>query len=182
MQRKTTLVSPRGKATPWTRRALLGALIGFYGAAPWLGRLQARDTGLADQDPSADPIRIEWELPRRNAARTAEYLGVGSDHIVPAPGSPVGRGGPLIVIIVAAVLLVVLARALVAAYRDFRYGGLIIQDTDRGLSVRSDRRIPGHVIIIKDRNGVTIRELRGDEVNVRDLVPLLASARGVPAR
>jgi hypothetical protein len=173
MKRSRTLNSGQDVAT-LTRRTMLGALLGLVWAGPRLGASLAQTPTPGERDPSQDMISFEWELPRSYADRTARYLGVGPDRISPAPGADADRGGPVILIIVAIVLLVTLARSIVAAYRDFRYGGIIVEDTPRGLRIRHDRRIPGHVVIIKDRNGVTIRELRGDDVNVQDLVPLLA--------
>jgi hypothetical protein len=172
--KRNHLLNPRLDVAAWTRRTMLGAMVGLVWAGPRLGNAFAQAPVAGERDPSQDMVSIEWELPRSYADRTAGYLGVGRDRISPAPGADADRGGPVILIIVAIVLLVTLARSIVSAYRDFRYGGIIVEDTGRGLRIRHDRRIPGHVIIIKDRNGVTIRELRGGDVTVRNLVPLLA--------
>lgn len=181
MDQKHNLIAPNESVLIWTRRTMLGAVASLFWAGSPLHTLRAQSIP-TDADLSTGAVQFEWEMPRRHAGRAAEYLGVSPDHIRPSPNADAGRGGPILVIIIAAVLLITLARSIVAVYRDIRYGGLIIQDTDRGLLIRHDRRIPGHVVIIRDRNGVTIRELRGGEVNVRDLVPILSNTRAVSAR
>ena len=132
--------------------------------------------------PADATVQIEWELPRRYAAGVASQLGVPRSQIRPSPHSDASRGGGVLVIIVATVLAIALARTIVSIYRDLRYGGLIIQDTPRGLYVRHDRRLPGNIVIIRDRNGTTVRVLRDSEVNLRDLAPIIASYRRGGAR
>lgn len=176
MRCSAALLQERPSDYLYDRRAFLGAAFAIASLA---------STATAQVTPGAretDIIDFQWELPRRYAGRAAQYLGVDRSHIFAAPETDATRGGPVIVIIIAALLLVALARALVAFYRDVRYGGLIVQDTERGFSIRYDRRIPDHVIIIRDRNGVTVHELRDEQVNVRDLAPLLENTRAARAR
>ena len=164
-----------------TRRAVFGALLGLIWIAPRSGALAAQHVLANEPDLSENIVSFEWEIPQRYANRAARYLEVGEDRIVPAPDAEPVRGGPVVVLILAAVAVIMLARAIISIYRDVRYGGMIVQDVGGRLYIRHDRRLPGRVIIIKDRNGITVRELRGD-VNPGDIVRALPQARAGAAR
>lgn len=161
----------------WTRRMTLvsiGALISSR-AFPSAAFAQATT-------PSAEAeVDFVWEMPQRYGRRAAEHLGWRPETVRRSPNDEGSRGGPLLVVIAGVIALVWLAQAIIRLRREIRYGGIIVQDNGRRLSIRNDPRLPGNLIVIRDRNGVTIRELGGN-VTTDELIRFLprngGNARG----
>jgi hypothetical protein len=131
----------------------------------------------AEQDQS---VQFSWELPNSDAKPLARRLGISDKNISPAPGTETDRGVPIVVIIVGIVALVVLVKEIIAIYRDLKYGGLVIEDRGKRLVIRNDPRLPGRVIVVKDKRGVAIHELKGD-ISASELLKALPSEEPVPA-
>jgi hypothetical protein len=71
------------------------------------------------------------------------------------------RGLPLIYIAVGVLLLPEIARTLVAAYREYKHGGVTIEVRGGKLVIATDERLPANTIVVKDATGkVTIHENR----------------------
>ena len=137
----------------------------------------ARATGASAR--MSTPIKFSWELSRSFAKPVSERLGLSDKNITAAPNSETDRGLPIIVIIIGVVALIALVKEIINVYRDLKYGGLIVQDKGGELVIKNDPRLPGHVIIVKDRRGVTIHELSG-ELTTGDVLKALPAAKSAP--
>jgi hypothetical protein len=96
----------------------------------------------ADLDAFADKVKYEGEA---KADPTS-----GSDT----------KGLPLLYILVVTIALPYLAEALVTVYQRARSSGLVISEGSTGLVIRSDDAIPPDLLIIKDKNGIKLHEIR----------------------
>lgn len=160
-----------------SRRMALVALAGLVSLRGLSSAALAQSFAPAPR-PSGDlDVDFSWEMPKRYGSRAAELLGVGPEHIQRSPNDEGNRGGPLLVIIFGVIALVYLAEAIIRIRRELRYGGIIVQDNGRRLSIRNDPRLPGNVIIVKDKNGVSVRELRGN-ITARELISALPRNAG----
>lgn len=118
-------------------------------------------------------VSFEWQLPQELVNPVRAQLGAAVERVTTVPDGSNDRAAPLLAIIVGATALTLLAEAIVSNYRDIRYGGIIVEDSGKHLSIRTDARLPARVIIIKDKRGVAVGELSG-QPSAREVVENLS--------
>jgi len=123
--------------------------------------LQAKDT----------KVEIQWRMPRQQVKTVREQFSTEPD-IKGDPKTVEGtKGLPVVYILVGAVALVELARALLAVYKDAQYGGVIIRSQKGKLYVENNPKLPGGSIIIQQPNGnVDVKFLAQNNPQVSELV------------
>jgi hypothetical protein len=151
----------------------LSALLLFQSAGFSKAARRAGSTTAAPQS-----VAFEWQLPQEFADPVRAQLGRAVERMTTAPDGSNDRAAPLLAIIVGAAALTVIADAIMSNYRDIRYGGLIVEDSGKHLSIRTDARLPARVIIIKDKRGVAVRELSG-QASAKELVESLSKLDAV---
>ena len=70
-----------------------------------------------------------------------------------------------------------LARALMAAYKDMRYGGIVITARDGQLNIENDVRINGGTIVVYNNQNIKVYQLT--ETMDQDIVPLVKSLNDI---
>ncbi len=99
---------------------------------------------------------MRWRVPRDQVPTVREearFDGVVTGDPNSAKDT---KGLPLIYLFVGAVLVPYLADALLAVYRDAKYGGMVVVSKGDELVIENDPRLEGGVIVVKDAKGVTI--------------------------
>jgi hypothetical protein len=177
MTQSEALPPRNNQPAQWSRRTTLAAIAVFFSPRIFPSTAVAQVFSAAPAQPSQAQVEYEWEMPRRYGASAAKHLGVGPESIRRSPNDDDSRGGPLLVIIVGVIALVWLAEAILRLRREIRYGGIIVEDRGSRLRIRNDPRLPGRVIIIKDKNGVTVKELSGS-VTTGELINALPRTAG----
>ncbi len=152
------------------RRALMKCLLGVPMALA-AGRLQAQSPG------SAGGVTFEMRLPAELLAplrRSASYskLDVTGD---PATVDPT-RGLPLVYLAVGVLLLPDLARSLLALYRDFKYGGTLIEVVNGKLVITQSDKLDADTVVIKEPSGKISVHRNRTAANLDKWTELLVSA------
>lgn len=161
----------------WSRRTTLVAIAALFAPRIFPSAAVAQVAAPVPAQSGQAQVEYEWEMPRRYGSAAAKHLRVGPESIRRSPNDDDSRGGPLLVIIAGVIALVWLAEAILRLRREIRYGGIIVEDRGTRLRIRNDPRLPGRVIIIKDKNGVTVKELSGG-VTTGELINALPRTAG----
>jgi hypothetical protein len=130
------------------RRKLLVALPALVACS-----VLARSASFANVGPQT---RFVWHLPGDRLGVAKEYIGDQLNPQVDESSEDSTRGLPLILIISAIALLPQLAEAVVRVYRGYEYGGVLITSQADELQVKTDRRLPPGMVVVKSENGVTV--------------------------
>jgi hypothetical protein len=107
----------------------------------------------ADVEPQT---RFVWHLPGDRLGVAKDYIGDQFESQVDTSSEDSTRGLPLILIISAIALLPQLAEAVVQVYRGYEYGGVLITSQADELQIKTDRRLPPGMVIVKSGNGITL--------------------------
>jgi hypothetical protein len=99
-------------------------------------------------------VNIVWRIPEAQVQEVRNALGPSAQVTVQRPNI-VTRGLPLL-LVVGTVALSELARALLTAYRDLRYGGILVTTQNGALNIQNDSRLPEGTIIVSDQRGVEV--------------------------
>lgn len=128
--------------------------------------LQAKDT----------KVKIEWRMPRQQVKIVRERFSSEPQITGDPKTAEATKSLPLVYILVGAVALVELARALLAVYKDAQYGGVIIRSQKGKLLVENAPELPGGTIIIQQPNGnVDVKFLAQNNPPVSDLVKAIGA-------
>ncbi|MFH0785273.1 MAG: hypothetical protein V2B20_25430 [Pseudomonadota bacterium] len=111
--------------------------------------------GLKSVSPERQELRIRWHVPRDQMPLIREKLYFKGEVEPDLDSATATKGLPITFLIVGAVFLPYLVDAIIAAYRDIRYGGIVITFKDNGeVFIINDCRIPGGTILIKRKDDV----------------------------
>lgn len=130
------------------------------------------------QSASLDSIEVQIIIPvvllrTLQEDRSYSQLAVKGDATTVDPT----RGLPLIYVAAGLMLLPELARSLVALYRDYKYGGTLIEVRNGKFYITQDDRLDADTIIVKDAAGrVSVHRSR-NSANMEKWVELLTMAK-----
>jgi hypothetical protein len=87
------------------------------------------------------------------------------------------RGGPLFFIFAGVVGISTLARALVAVYKDMRYGGIVVTVHDGKLNIENDDRLSSGTIVVYNNQNIKIYQ--STQNTDTDIGPLVKSLNDI---
>jgi hypothetical protein len=163
--------------TALNRRCVLRSL--FLGAIANLSLLPfMAGRNVATGATDSDLLRVRWRIPQGQLKRVQDRLRDFDGEITGDPLVPEdARGLPVIYLLVGTTFVSYLADALMAVYRDIKYGGLIIQAKPNGeFDIQNDRRLAGSTIIVKTPDGVEFYRTRSAQTST-ELIDVLTKLR-----
>ena len=107
---------------------------------------------------AADAVPLRWITTHDVAQRLIPELDFETGPTLTPVPSDLDLKAPPLVMLAGVALLPAVANALVAAYRNLVYGGLVIEVKDGELLIRSDRRLPYGTVVITD-DSVTVHRI-----------------------
>lgn len=153
----------------------------LFGVAAGPLPLWAADTGQV--------VELEWSVPAARLERARDDLRFRDDQVKPdSRAADDTRGLPLIYILVGAVSLIELSRALYDVYRDIKAqdeGATIIDATGRKLVITHDLKGPAGKILVRQPGGkVEVLDARKgyDSAKWLELLQAVAKGAGGPAK
>jgi len=106
---------------------------------------------LSEQGQAAQGLPLRWTTTHDVALRLMPELTFeGSPTLTPVPSDDLGLKAPPLVILAGIALLPSIANALIVAYRNLVYGGIMIMKDGDNLVIRADRRLPFGTLVVWD--------------------------------
>lgn len=117
----------------------------------------------SEQLDAQDRVQIEWRVPRENVSVLREDL-VFDGQITPDPATAQDtKGLPLIYVFVGLVALPDLVTGITNAVREVACGGAVIELDGEGLSIRCEPALGLNTVVVRDADGVDIKQF--DQTN-----------------
>jgi hypothetical protein len=113
--------------------------------------------GIAAQT-SSKPT-VQWTISRDDLALISTSLKYEGTLAPDLSSGTDTRGLPIIYILVGIITISNLADALLTLYQRGRGGGIVVQDSEKGLIIKRDDALPSDVMLIKNKNGIQVREI-----------------------
>ena len=120
---------------------------------------------------------IIWNVPNGQVQTLRDALNFQGQIIPKSNPLPGTRVGPLLFIFAGTVAISTLARALVAVYKDVRYGGIVITTRDGKLNIENDDRLNSGTIVVY--NNQNIKVYQTTQNTDTDIGPLVKSLNDI---
>jgi len=119
---------------------------------------------------SEESTLITWRLPREQIQKMRDELQLKDGTFTPDETTQDDtKGLPLIYFVAGVVTLPALVSAIATAVRDVWCGGVLVEETDDGLTVSCEPSISIGTVVVRDKNGVKVHQ----SDNFKDPSPLL---------
>ena len=138
--------------TRLSRRSILQVLL-VAGSLPATSSFLPREACAGQGE--APAVHVRWRVPQAHVDSVREQLRFRGD-LAGDQTSVDSRGIPFFYILAGAVLVPYLADALIAVYRDVRYGGLLVQARGGEIVIENDLRLPGGTLLVKSADGIEV--------------------------
>jgi hypothetical protein len=144
--------------------------IGLLFQAPAALRAEPLQDGMAD---------IVWRAPGRQSITIQKQLDFRGSVIPEQQAQPDVRSPALIYILVGVVSIDLLVKTLMSAYKEVRYGGIVVRrGADGRLQIENDKRLAGGTILVDQGSAREVRVFRssdkpGSGELVQAITPLL---------
>ena len=117
----------------------------------------------------ADPISgrtvdILWRAPGRQSIAIQKELDFEGTVTQEGASQPDVRSPALIYVLVGLVSIDLLVKTLMTAYKDVRYGGIVVRrGADDSVEIQNDKRLAGGTIVVDQGKGKDLRIFRAGE-------------------
>jgi hypothetical protein len=127
---------------------------------------------------AATSVSVRWAISREDLEALGDTLKFDGQITPDSSQGTDSRGLPLLYILVGSILLPHLAEVLLTLYQ--RLGpGIVVQDSDKGLTISRDPAVPSDMMILKGKDGLQIRAIRQipNSSAILDLLKAIPGAR-----
>jgi hypothetical protein len=128
----------------------------------------AGQSALADES----QVQVEWTVPAPQLADVQERLALPAQ---PVPSKDDTRGPPLFYLLAGAAALPSIVDAIISAYREVVYGGLVVDACNDRLEIHNDRSIPGKVMVVHCAEKLVLYTAANPQSS--DLIKVLSDAK-----
>lgn len=120
---------------------------------------------------------VIWYVPRDQVQTVREALNFQGQIIPKTNSDLITRGAPLLFVLAGTISIPLLAHALIDVYRDFRYGGVVVNVNNGKIDIKNDPRMPSGTIIVYDARGISIYQVNPEYD--ADAVSLIKALMGI---
>lgn len=119
-------------------------------------------------------VDIRWRIPAEQVSEIQKILQASPENFSADTDSYLDdKALPLVYILISTTVAVEVARAILAIYKDARFGGVVVSSIENKLVIENNPALPGGTIIIKDKNGSIVAHKNEQNTTLDNLITSL---------